>query len=222
MEQDLTDVLCTAGKQSAVLPLFSFHFPSARHFPLQFSPSSFSSHSVFLPLSLSLISSLTLFPFHLPPYPLPYLPHPFFPLSLFSSHCLSPSILLPLFLFPPPSIPSKVSIFYFSLLVYSLPSFPSPPPTVPFPFVHSSLYPLPFYSFPFFLSVCSLLLPYLSLPSLNVPFPFVPSFLYSLPFFTGPFLRFSLFPSHCLSSFTPSNCSLFLDPSPYFLRFPSS
>ena len=127
MVQDLTDVLCTAGKQSAVLPLVPFQFSSAislsnlppPHFPL----SLFSSHC------LSLILSLTLFPFHLHLYPLPYFNTPSISLSQFG--------LLPLPIYSPATVPfpfsfyplpHSSSIFPFSLFpshCFSLPSSPS-------------------------------------------------------------------------------------------------
>ena len=185
MAQDLTDVLCTAGKQSVVLPLFPFHFHSPIS-PFSFLPPHF-------PLSLfswqcpSLIFSLPLCSLSFPLYPFSYLPHPFFPLSLFSSHCSSPSILLPLSC-------SKGSVFYFSLSVCS---FPTAPPTVPFLFVHSPLYPLLYFSL--FRS-----------PFQSVPFHFptshfpLPMFLFhlflpqSIPshFFIDLIFSISLLPSH--------------------------
>ena len=100
MVQDLPDVLCTAGKQSAVLSLFPFHFPS--RFPL--------------PISLSLIP-LLLHPSptvtsHLPPQPFHSLP---FSISV----C---SLLLPYVPLPSPNSPFP----FVSSLLYSLPVFTGP------------------------------------------------------------------------------------------------
>ena len=191
MVQGLTDVLCTAGKLSAVLSLFPFHFPSPiSHFSLTL----FSSHcpalcslfiSSFILIHFSLSVCSPLIAFLSPsssPYPLPKFLISIFPVSLFQSHFTT--------------VPSSLS--HFSLSHCSL----------------FSLYPLPFYSLPFSVSVCSYLLPYLPLPSTNFPFPFVPSLLYSLPVFTGPFFPFSLLPSH-----SASHCSRCIGPSPYFLGF---
>ena len=138
MVQDLTDVLCTAGKQNAVLLSLPFSFSP----PI--SPSSFPSHSVLLPLPLSLVFSLvfslTLFPFHLPVCPLQYLPRPFFLQFVLLPLPIS-SVLLPLFPFPPPSS------------LYPLPKFLSsifPSQSVTFPLPLSAFIPLPLFPFSLF------------------------------------------------------------------------
>ena len=222
MVQDLTDVLCTAGKRSAVLPLFPFPppiFPLLISFLLCSPPTAPLSH--FLSHSIP-FSSPSISPF-------------IFASSIFPSQF----VLLPLSLsvYPPPTVLFASSLYPLPKFLSSI--FPSQPIPFPFPLssfillplfsfpfftlssVHSSLYLLPFYSLPFSLSVCPLLLPYLPLPSPNVTFPFVPSFLYSLPliFSLVHFSPFSLFLSHCLSPFTPSYCSLCLAPLPIFFVF---
>ena len=211
MVQDLTDVLCTAGKQSAVLPLVPFQFSSAislsnlppPHFPL----SLFSSHC------LSLILSLTLFPFHLHLYPLPYFNTPSISLSQFG--------LLPLPIYSPATVPFPFSFYPLphssSIFPFSL--FPShcfflhPPPTIPFP--PSSLFYLPFFSLLFF--PVSLFPATALYPLQKFPFHFfLPPSLYSVPFFICPFFPFSLFPSHCLSPFTALSVILLPRPLPLF------
>ena len=95
MVQDLTDVLCTAGKLNAVLPLVPFQCSSAispsnfppPHFPL----SLFSSHCC--SFSFSLFISMYI-PSHI------LIPHPFLP--LFFYHCLAPFTALSVFPLPRP------------------------------------------------------------------------------------------------------------------------
>ena len=185
MAQDLTDVLCTAGKQSAVLPLFPFHF----HSPISLFIFS-------LPISLSVCSprnalshikffSPTLFPFISPISPL------IFASSIFPTQFVF--LPLPLSLYPPPSVPFPYSLYLPPKLLSSIfpflsVAFPLPlsafmpliqcpfslfiPPSIPSYF---SLFRSPFQSVPSYF-------PAPLLPS-NVPFPFVPSSISSLPFF---------------------------------------
>lgn len=105
MVQDLPDVLCTAGEQSAVLSLcFLFIFPLDFPFPCP-------SHSVpLLHPSPTVTSHCSLF--HLPPQPFHSLP---FPISV----C---SLLLPYVPLPSPNSPFP----FVSSLLYSLPVFTGP------------------------------------------------------------------------------------------------
>ena len=130
MVQDLTDVLCAAGKQSAVLPLVPFQFSSATSFPLPISLSVCSLPTASFSFSLSLCSLFISI------YILSHIliSHPFLPLSLF--YYLCPFILLPLFHFPSPAIPFH-TLLPFSLSVCSHPTVSfslHPPPTIPFSF----------------------------------------------------------------------------------------
>ena len=157
MEQDLTDVLCTAGKKSAVLLLFPFHF---------LSPMSPSNSPLLISLSLCSPSTAPLSRFlsHSVPFSSPRMSPPISASSIFPSVCSPPIAHLPLSSFHCslsllPLSPSKVSIFYFSFSVCYLPTSPlclHPPAAIPFLFVRSSLYPRPFHSPQFSLSVCSL------------------------------------------------------------------
>ena len=128
MAHDSTAVLCTAGNQSSVLPLFPF-IPAT--IPLPFLP------RLFFPLRLC--SSH----FHFPSIPLPLFPFPSFPFasippvfafSIFPSHV----VFLPLLLFSIPLLSSP-------LLSIPLPMFifPLPPPLVP-PCLFTFSLPIPF------------------------------------------------------------------------------
>ena len=128
MVQDLTDVFCTAGKRSAVLPLVPFQCSSAicpPIFPLSISLSLCSPPTASLSFSLSLCSLFISI------YILSHvlIPRPFLPLSLVYYHC--PFILLSPFHFPSPSIPFHILLplfFPFSLFpshCFFLPSSPS-------------------------------------------------------------------------------------------------
>ena len=231
MAQDLTDVLCTAGKQSAVLPLFPFHFHSPISLFIFSLPISLFIFS--LPISLSVCSprnalshikffSPTLFPFISPISPL------IFASSIFPTQFVF--LPLPLSLYPPPSVPFPYSLNLPPKLLSSIFPFLS----VAFPLPLSAFMPLPLCPFSLFIppsipSYFSLIRsPFQSVPShfpTSLP-PFsLPMCLFhlflpqSLPshFFIDPIFSISLLPSHYLSAFNPSHCSLFHGHSPCFL-----